>query len=74
MQRYEELLTTPTITLLKCLSEAEKNGNQTLVNICAYELACRQYVPNKGMNFDDLVNGYGYKEIEREKDKVLIKK
>ena len=79
MQRYEELLTTPTCTLINYLSMAEEKGNQTLVNICAYELACRLYVPNKGVDFDKLVAGFGYKEqeeevVKEEKGKTLTKR
>ena len=36
MERLEEFKTTPTVTLINMLCEAEKNDNQKLVNICAY--------------------------------------
>ena len=79
MQRYERLREIPTITLINSLSMADKNGNQQLVNIYAYELACRIYVPNKGVDFDKLVAGFGYKEqeeevVKEEKGKTLTKR
>lgn len=43
----KELKTTPTCVLINFLSEAYKNEEQGLVNIYAYELAARIWVPNE---------------------------
>lgn len=43
----KELRTTPTCVLINFLSEAYKNEEQGLVNIYAYELTTRIWVPNE---------------------------
>ena len=43
----KELKTTPTCVLINFLSEAYKNEEQGLVNIYAYELAARIWIPNE---------------------------
>ena len=55
MERLDEFKTTPTVTLINMLCESEKNGEQKLVNICAYELACRIWVPNKEKDFKTML-------------------
>jgi hypothetical protein len=45
--------------------------NQEEMNMLAYELTCRMYVPFKGIDFDDLLKKNGY--VEPEKKKVLKK-
>lgn len=68
----KELRTTPTCVLINFLSEAYKNGEQGLVNIYAYELTTRIWVPNEETSFTDMLKEFGYKRIE-EKSNGLSK-
>lgn len=68
----KELRTTPTCVLINLLSEAYKNGEQGLVNIYAYELTTRIWVPNEETSFTDMLKEFGYKRIE-EKSNGLSK-
>lgn len=69
-----ELRTTPTIQLINDISEWEKQGNQAMVNILAYELACRIYVPNDKISFENMLADFGYKRLEKEgQQKKLVK-
>ena len=70
MERLEEFKTTPTVTLINGLCEAERNGDQKLVNICAYELACRIYIPNSEKSFKTILYEFGYVDLELEKQKA----
>ena len=67
-----ELRTTPTCVLINLLSEAYKNEEQGLVNIYAYELTTRIWVPNEETSFTDMLKEFGYKRIE-EKSNGLSK-
>ncbi len=75
MERLEEFKTTPTVTLINGLCEAERNGDQKLINICAYELACRIYIPNSEKSFKTILYEFGYVDLELEKqeDKRKVK-
>lgn len=68
----KELKTTPTCVLINFLSEAYKNEEQGLVNIYAYELTTRIWVPNEETSFTDMLKEFGYKRIE-EKSNGLSK-
>ena len=68
----KELKTTPTCVRINFLSEAYKNEEQGLVNIYAYELAARIWVPNEKTSFIDMLKEFGYKRIE-EKSNGLSK-
>ena len=68
----KELKTTPTCVLINFLSEAYKNEEQGLVNIYAYELAARIWIPNEKASFTDMLTESGYKRIE-EKSNGLSK-
>ena len=63
----EELRTIPTITLIHELSKADKEDNQQIMNICAFELARRIYVPNDKITFESILDDLGYKKIEYQK-------
>ena len=51
---------------------SNKNEEQGLVNIYAYELAARIWVPNEKTSFTDMLKEFGYKRIE-EKSNGLSK-
>lgn len=67
----EELRTTPTVQLMNILKQAEIMGEQEMVNIIAYELTCRLYVPYSGVDFDSMLGTFGFKQ--KEPDKQLKK-
>ena len=50
------------------LCESERNGDQKLVNIYAYELASRIWVPNKDKDFKTILYEFGYVDLELEKE------
>lgn len=60
-----DIKTTPTVNLVHILCEAT---DQDIINIIAYELACRIYVPdnNQGVTFEQLLNDFGYKIKEED--------
>ena len=68
----DNIKTTPTKNLIHILCEAT---DQNIINIIAYELACRIYVPdnNQGVTFEQLLNDFGYK-IKEEDIKQLKRK
>lgn len=63
----EELKEIPTIVLIHELSKADKEDNQQVVNICAFELARRIYVPNSKITFKSILDDLGYKKIDHQK-------
>ena len=71
----DELRTTPTIQLINGISEWEKQGNQAMVNILAYELACRIYIQNDNISFENMLADFGYKKLDKGKrqQKKLVK-
>lgn len=58
----EELRTTPTCILINELIKADNENNQKIVNIIAYELAYRIYIPNDEITFEKLLYDFGYKK------------
>ena len=68
MERLDEFKTTPTVTLINMLCESERNGDQKLVNIYAYELASRIWVPNKEKDFKTMLYEFGYVDLELNKE------
>lgn len=68
----DELRTIPTCIIIDELCKADKEGNQKLINIYAYELAYRIYIPNDKNTFEKILTDFGYKKIEKEK--ILTKK
>jgi hypothetical protein len=61
-----------TIELVTLLTAAINEGNQSLINIYAQELTARLFVPGKGYSFDDILEGFGYKEIEKNDRQMSI--
>lgn len=51
-----------TYELVNLLTGAMKIGNQDLINIYAKELATKLYVPNENYTFQEVLEGFGYKE------------
>ena len=61
----------PTTTIIHILCETKE---QSMINMLAYELASRVYVPdNKIKTFDELLTDFGYRTEEKQKVKKLIK-
>ena len=65
--------TTPTIKLIEILDIAIQNEEQYLVNIIAYEIATRLWVPNDKITLEQIAIDFGYREQE-EKGKTLSKR
>ena len=59
----KELREMPTNKLIELLYILE---NQDQINIIAYELTCRMYVPFKDITFDELLLKNGYMPKEKE--------
>jgi hypothetical protein len=69
----EQLKTTPTYQLINILNLAAQASQQDLVNIVAYELASRIWVPNEEITLEQMATDFGYVKPE-EDQKVLRKK
>ena len=65
--------TTPTNKLIDILDIAVQNEEQDLVNIIAYEIATRLWVPNDKITLEQMAISFGFKEQE-EKSKTLSKR
>lgn len=52
--------------LIMLLTGAMKTQNQDLINMCAYELTTRLYVPNDTYTFEDTLEGFGYKNLQNQ--------
>ena len=65
--------TTPTNKLIDILDIAIQNEEQDLVNIIAYEIATRLWVPNDKITLEQMATSFGFKEQE-EKGKTLSKR
>lgn len=61
-----------TLELITLLTSAISEQNQALINIYAQQLATRLYVPGKGYSFDDVLVGFGYKEIVKDDRQISI--
>lgn len=70
MDRLKEFDTTSTITIINMLSSAEQTGQQEIVNICAYELTCRIYIPNEHTTFTQMLKSFGYKSLVLEEQNI----
>lgn len=57
--------------IVLALMEARKQGSQQLINTWAYELAVRLFIPNNQYTFEETLEGFGYKKIERVNDKQI---
>ena len=67
----DNMKTIPTAILIHILCETKE---QSMINMLAYELACRVYVPdNKIKTFDELLTDFGYRTEEKQKVKKLTK-
>jgi len=51
--------------LVLALMEARKIGSQQLINLWSYELATRLFVPNNQYTFEETLEGFGYRKIEK---------
>lgn len=61
-----------TIELVTLLTEAMNEKNQELINKYAYELTLRLYVPGCNYAFEDILEGFGFKKIEKENNQISI--
>ena len=68
----EQLKTTPTYQLINILNLAAQASQQDLVNIVAYELASRTWVPNEEITLEQMATDFGY--IKPEEDQKVLRK
>lgn len=73
MDNLKVLRTTSTIELVEKLTKNIEGKNQSMVNLIAYELTTRIYIPASEMSFDDILYSFGY-QTELQQEKKLIKK
>ena len=67
----DNIKTIPTTTLIYILCETKE---QSMINMVAYELTCRTYVPdNKIKTFEELLTDFGYKTEEKQPVKKLTR-
>lgn len=59
------------LEIITLLTEAISLQNQTLINTYACELAKRLYVPEANMTFEELMEGFGYRKIEKPDEKQI---
>lgn len=65
----KDLSKIPLFEFVDLLDQASKENNQELVNEIALELAKRIYVPNPNKTKEEFLAEFGYKEIEKPKEK-----
>lgn len=68
----EQLKTTPTYQLINILNLVAQASQQDLVNIVAYELASRIWVPNEEITLEQMATDFGY--IKPEEDQKVLRK
>lgn len=65
----KDLSKIPLFEFIDLLDQASKENNQELVNEIALEIKNRLYVPNKKITEEEFLAEFGYKEIEKSKEK-----
>lgn len=66
------MLNKTTNELITLLTQAMSVGNQELINMYAYELTTRLFVPKTGITFEELLDGFGYRNIENNPNQISI--
>lgn len=61
------------IGLANLMEIAMEENNQIMINELALETAKRLYVPNPNKTREEFLSEFGYKEIEKEKERLQIK-
>lgn len=70
----KDLSKIPLFEFIDLLDQASKENNQELVNKIALELARRMYAPNPNKTKEEFLAEFGYKEIEKSKEKIKRRK
>lgn len=66
-----KLKTTPTYMLISVLDQAVQNQEQDIINLVAWELANRIWIPNDKITLEEMAIEFGYvktNELEKEPD------
>ena len=66
------LKTTPTVKLIDLLEKASNEGSQSMVNMIAWELAYRIYVPNPEKSIGQLAQEFGYIDPDDEEKTLKL--
>ena len=64
----KELRTASLIDLMKLLQEVK---DQDQINIIAFEITCRMYIPFSDVSFDELLIQMGYRPKDKTRNKEL---
>ena len=64
----KDLSKVPTVMLVNAISDAT---DQRIINIIAFELAKRIYVPGTSQSFEELLASFGWCKIEKEEENKL---
>ena len=64
----KELRTASLIDLMKLLQEVK---DQDQINIIAFEITCRMYIPFSDVSFDELLLQMGYRPKDKLRNKEL---
>lgn len=60
----------PLVQFPTLMTQAAEMGDQSLLNILAYEVTTRLYIPNQDKSFEEMLRTFGYKEIEIEQEPI----
>ena len=64
----KDLSKVPTVMLVNTIADAT---DQRIINVIAFELAKRIYVPGTSKNFEELLTSFGWCKIEKEEENKL---
>lgn len=56
-----------TFELVELLTKSINEENQPMINVYAYELTTRLFVPNTGYTFEEILEGFGYKSLNEDR-------
>ena len=56
-----------TLDLVELLTKLINEQNQPMINVYAYELATRLFVPNTDHTFEEMLKGFGYKILSEDR-------
>ena len=66
------MLNAKTLEIIEHLNKAIKENNQQLINIYACELASILYTKDCGNTMQEIIEGFGYKEIQPDPRQISI--
>ena len=64
MKPYIDIHTASVVELIEAIDNAK---DQSEINVIAYELTCRTYIPFSSITFEELLLRFGYKEANEKR-------